>query len=186
MSTDTHSADDTSTELPAPESEPETIDPPDLTSSVTYIGQYRAYRKYRKKLKKKVSEGYIAWFLIDDGVPAEPKWIQPTDEGGGIPEYEHDDETYLFPRECRLPSKKYGTWTVFHTKGDPEPIDLRNPREPVITAAALQQYKNMRPNVEQPSSGMFGWDIDMEDAMKYALPGMIIIMLLYGLFGGVI
>lgn len=185
MSTDTHNADD-STELPAPEADGETIEPPDLSSSVTYIGQWWAYRKYRKRLKKKVGQGYIAWYLIDDGIPEQPEWIQPTDEGGGIPEYEHDDETYLFPRECRLPSKQYGTWAVFHSKGDPEPIDLRNPRDPVITAAALQQFKKMRPNVEQPDSGLFGLDLDMDQMMKYALPAMIVIMLLYGLFGGVI
>lgn len=184
MSTDTNSA-DASTELPAPEDDVETIDPPDLTSSVTYIGQWWKYRKYRKELKKKVGEGHIAWYLIDDGIPEQPKWIKPTDEGGGIPEYEHENETYLFPRNCRLPSKQHGTWAVYHSKGDPEPIDLRNPRDPVITAAALQQYKKMRPNVEDPDSGMWGFDMEYEQMVTYGVMGTIVLIVLYAVLGGV-
>lgn len=110
---------------------------------------WRLYRKHKKR-KKVGEDGYVEWYLVDDAWP-EPKFVKPESEGGGVPEYEYDGTTYLFPRQGRLPNSTTGMWTVVHSKGDAKPINLELTGEPAIDPQTLNEYATMRPSSSPPS-----------------------------------
>lgn len=157
-----------------------TLDPPNIKESLfAPLATYFHLRKQRKLAGK----GYVKWFLVDDGWPR-PKFIKPKDKGGGQFEYEHDGETYLFPREAMLPSKDEGMWTVVHDHGDATPRNLRQPTEFTVSAKQLNNYVTSRVTVEPP-----GWlsglsDMSAQDLFKYAIMAFIAFVLLQGAMGG--
>jgi len=159
----------------------DSVDLPKPNIRRSWFGPLAAYWHLRKE-RKLAGKGYVKWFLVDDGWPR-PKYIKPTDKGGGEFEYEHDGETYLFPREAMLPSRDEGMWTVMHDKGDAKPRNLRQPDEPSVSAKQLNNYVTSRVTVEPP-----GWlenlNIDASDLLTYGVIGFILIILLQGVLKG--
>lgn len=156
------------------------LEPPNIKESL--FGPLAAYRHLRKQ-RKLAGNGYVKWYLVDDGWPR-PKFVKPTDKGGGQFEYEYDDETYLFPREAMLPSKDEGMWTVIHDHGDATPRNLRQPGEFGVSAQQLNNYVTSRVTIEPP-----GWlsglsNLGAQDLFKYAIMGFIVLVLLQGAMGG--
>jgi hypothetical protein len=139
----------------------------------------RSWLKSRKK-RKALEDGMVRWHLVDDSMSRE-MYVKPKQkEGGSIPEYEHDGEVYLFPREQLIPFEGDGVWTCFHEKGKAEPIPLKegNPRS--VSAHALKEYLTMRVTSSAPSplSGLLG-DMDAQTLFKYgvlAIAGYAVLM----------
>jgi hypothetical protein len=128
-------------------------------------------RREHKKRKKKARQGYVRWYLIDETFPR-AKYIKPQRKGGGYAEYEHDGETYLFPRDAMLSSEREGMWTVMHRRGEADPINLRDSASDPIPADSLQEYLTMR--VSSSSPGLFdGLDLDPKQIMMLAIGGII-------------
>jgi hypothetical protein len=152
---------------------------PNLKES--YLGILATWNHLRKK-RKLAGKGYVQWYLIGDSWPR-PKFVQPTDKGGGEFEYEHNGETYLFPREAMLPTKDEGMWTVVHTEGDATPLHLSQPSEAAVSAKQLNNYVTSRVTIEPP-----GWlanlNLEAEDLLKYAIYGFIAFVLLQGAMQG--
>jgi len=101
----------------------------------------------------------------------------------GIPEYEHDDEVYLFPDRGRLASRSSGMWTVIHKEGESEPLCLRDPTEDAIKADELKEYLNKRVTTDPPS-WWDNFDLDSEDIIKYAIAAIIVVAVLQQVLGG--
>lgn len=134
---------------------------------LTAVNVYREHLE-RKKIARK---GYVQWFLIDSGWP-QPRWVQPKQKGGGVPELEHDGHRYLFPKAAMLPSDREGAWTIAHRKGEADPIDLRErePGEPpAIPADSLEDYINIKVTATSPAGLLGGLDIDPRQVFVIAV-----------------
>lgn len=155
------------------------LEPPNIKRS--WFGPIAAYWHLRQK-RKLAGKGYVQWFLVDDGWPR-PKFVKPSDHGGGQFEYEHDGETYLFPREALLPSRDEGMWTVIHDKGEAKPRNLRTPDEFSISAKQLHDYVTARVTIEPP-----GWlqnlNLEPRNLIKYAIFAFIALVLIQGALQG--
>lgn len=158
------------------------IDQPEYNSRLGAIGN--AWRQYRhnKKRKKVASKGYIQWYLIDDSWP-KPKYVKPERKGGGIREYEHDGEIYLFPREAFLSDRRTGTWTVVHRKGELDPVALQEPGKNALDADAAKKWAELTVTSDPP-----GWldslDVDSKDLMTYLIFGIIALAVGQQMLGG--
>lgn len=127
-------------------------------------------RKYLKKREKLLGDGYVQWYLIGDSVNR-PKFIKPERKGGGIPELDHDGETYLFPPDAKVPSAD-GMWVYIHRQGEADPINIRNPSRMAIDADELKEYLDLRVSASSP--GFFdSLGIDAGDMIKLMI-GLII------------
>ncbi len=155
------------------------LSPPNLKES--WLGVLSAYNHIRKK-RKLAGKGYVQWYLIGDSWPR-PKFIQPEDKGGGEFEYEHNGETYIFPKEAMLPTKAEGMWTVVHREGDAKPENLARPDEFAVSAKQLNNYVTSRVTIDPPG-WLSGLDMDAQSLMRYAIYGFIGFVLLQGAMGG--
>lgn len=135
---------------------------------------WRSWRNYRKR-KKVGEDGYIEWYLVDDAWPV-PKFIKPETEGGGVPEYEYNGKTYLFPRQGRVPNTESGMWTVVHSKGDAIPINLDVTGQPSLDPQALNEYSTMRPSSSPPSI-LDKFDVDPQTLL---MGGIAVLLVLTG------
>lgn len=144
------------------------------------IGLWWHFKKRRRLLQK----GYVQWLLLDDGWPM-PKFVKPVSEGGGIPEFEYDGTTYLFPKRAMLPDETTGLWTVLHRRGESDPVNLRMPNELALPADMTTEYLTTRVTDEAPSF-FDKWDIDGQ-GMMYILIGVTVALSVIGymLAGGV-
>lgn len=160
----------------------EELDPPDFQNTKwPFQGLYRAWR-YKRKRRKLTSEGYVQWYLLDDTYPT-PKYIKPKSKGGGIPEYEYDGSTYLFPKAAMLPSDEQGMWTCAHRLGEADPVNLRDPDADAIPADSLKEYLEMRVSTSPP--GLFDkFDLDADTMMKILVFGIIGWALFQEVLGG--
>ncbi len=136
-------------------------------------------RKWLKKRQKLIGDGYVQWYLIGDAVN-HPRFIKPDRKGGGIPEYEHDGETYLFPRDALVPSED-GMWTCIHRVGEADPINIRDPARYAIKADELKEYLDLRVSSSAPGL-LDGLGIDAGDAVKI----MIALIIAYAVFQQVV
>lgn len=173
--------DGTGPELPddEPAGEVADLEPPNLKDArLGIVGKFYRYWRYRRKLRKKAANGYVQWYLIEDGYP-QPKFVKPEMEGAGIPELEYGDGRYLFPHDARLPDKQNGMWVVAHNAGDATPINLTDPDEFAVDPGVLQRYAQLKPETEPPS----WWDdidIDPQDAFLYLIIGIVAYAFLSG------
>lgn len=171
---ETHDPDEVSLlELPAPELQTARFGWPQKL--------YRMHRQHKKR-RKLANQGYVQWYLIDDTYPT-PKFVKPEMKGGGIAEYELDGERYLFPKDAMVASEQQGLWTIVHKKGEADPVNLRDPTAYAIPADSLENYLDMRVNVDPPS----WWDsFDLEPAeiFKWLLLGLVGFMILRSVLGG--
>jgi len=161
---------DTDPEPEFPEEEGNVVElrPPSVDTS--FPRQWYRTRRWLKKREKLIGDGYVQWYLIGDAV-AQPKFVKPKRKGGGIPELDHDNETYLFPRKALVPSED-GMWTCIHREGEADPINIRDPARLSIKADELKEYLTMR--VSSSAPGFFdGLGLDMGDLIKIAIAGLI-------------
>jgi hypothetical protein len=159
------------------------LEQPRVKNDSLPVKLYKLY-KNNKSQKKIGEEGYVRWYLIDDTF-SEPKFVKPERQGGGLPEYEHDGETYLFPREALVPDGESGMWTAVHKRGDAMPLNLGTPGRPAIPTDELKEYLTKRVTSSPPSwmSNLFG-DFDTADLLKLIIIGFIGIVLAQSLLGG--
>lgn len=137
------------------------------------VGKVRQWwRTWRwlKKRRKLIGDGYVKWKLIGDSVNR-AKFIKPERKGGGIPEYEHEGETYLFPPGAKVPSED-GLWVFMHRRGEADPINIRDPARLSLPADELKEYLDLRVSASAP--GFFdSLGIDVGDMIKIMV-GLII------------
>lgn len=142
---------------------------------------YRMHRQHKKR-RKLANRGYVQWYLIDDTYPT-PKFVKPETKGGGIPEYEYDEERYLFPKDAMVASEQQGLWTIVHKKGEADPVNLRDPTEYAVPADTLENYLDMRVNTEPPS-WLDQFDLEPAEIFKWLLLGLVAFMMLRSVLGG--
>lgn len=161
---------------------PVEILPPEYNSRFGALGN--AWKQYRhnKKQKRIAGSGRVQWYLIDDGWPR-PKYVKPERKGGGVREYEHDGEMYLFPREAFLNDKTTGAWTVVHRKGELDPINLQEPRKNALDADAAKEWAELTVTSSAPGF-LEGLDISASEAMTYLIFGIIALAVGQQFLGG--
>jgi hypothetical protein len=159
------------------------LDPPTLQSARfgTFSEIYRLYKQHRRR-QRLADEGYIQWFLVGDRWPT-PRYVKPSDAGGGVPEYEYDGQTYLFPSDARIPSEQQGLWTVVHSRGDAVPLKPQEPTEVPIPADVLSEYLDMSVTSSPPGL-LEGLDLDAEDLVKYSIGALVLYVILQEVLGG--
>jgi len=112
-----------------------------------FVRFYRRRQKHRKLARK----GYVKWILAGQTY-SRPKFVRPQTKGGGIPEFEYDGTTYLFPRGAAAADEAAGMWTFVHKKGESDPVNLRDPLRTSIPGDTLKEYLTMRVSSDPP-----GW-----------------------------
>jgi hypothetical protein len=127
------------------------LEPPNVRQSGGKLSYIRDWYRYAKRRQQKADDGYVQWFLLDGARWPEPMFINPTPKGGGIPEFEHDDVTYVFPDEALVASEREGMWTAIHVKGEAEPLNLADPSRESMDADVLAEYLTMRVTASPPS-----------------------------------
>lgn len=145
-----------------------TLEPPDLTSSrFGLLGDLYNIRRFLKKRKKLLGNGYVEWYLINDTIP-KPKYIKPTFEGAGIREYKHDGNRYLFPKDQLIPNSQNGMWTAFHQVGDADPLNMTDPKEHSLPADVVEEWSNMRVSSSPPGL-LDRLDLTPRQIMQYGI-----------------
>jgi len=158
------------------------LEPPEHDSRFGAFGNVLKEWRHRKKRKRIAGHGYVQWYLIDDGWPR-PKYVKPKRKGGGVREYEHDGEIYLFPREAFLNDSRTGAWTVVHRKGELDPINLQEPGKNALDADAAKEWAELKVTSSPPGL-LEKLDIDSKDAMTYLIFGIIALAVGQQVLGG--
>lgn len=160
-----------------------TLDAPDLKS--TRLGVFSEVLKtwrYLRKRKRMAKNGYVKWIYLDGTVPSET-YVKPSFEGRGVPEYEKDGKTYLFPPEAAVPDSKTGMWVFAHHREGADPINLREPGENALPPDTLKEYLDMGVSASAPSLlDKLGFASDPKKLIYYA----ILAIMAYGVIGGVL
>lgn len=161
----------------------ETVEAPDISGArFGTVGMlYRMYRQ-RQKERKYADKGYVKWYLVGSGWPS-PKYVKPEGKGGGVPEYEYEGDTYLFPVRGRMASRDSGMFVAIHKEGEAEPLNLRDPTENAIKADELKEYLTKRVNTSPPSF-FDKFDLGADELIKYSIAAIILFALLSSVLGG--
>lgn len=152
-----------------------------LNVKESWFPAIKYWRRHRKR-KKYASKGYFQWYLLDGTMP-EPKFVKPKHYGGGIPELKHNGTRYLFPPNAALPSEREGIRTIFHKKGEADPVNVRDPSKNAIGSDELNEFLQKRVTASAPS-WFDKFDLDPEDLVKYSIGILILVVTLQGLLGG--
>jgi len=155
---------------------------PEYNSRLGAIGNAIKQYRHNKKRKKIGGKGYVQWYLIDDSWP-EPKYVKPKRKGGGVREYEHDGEIYLFPREAFLSDRRTGAWTVVHRKGELDPIALQEPGKNALDADSAKKWAELTVTSTPPGL-LEKLDLDTSDLMTYLVFGIIALAVGQQVLGG--
>lgn len=160
--------------------------PPTLRgSSFGAIGELLKTWRYLRKAERLAGKGYVKWYCIDDTFPA-PRFVKPEDKGTGEREYEHDGGIYLFPDDGRKPDAHTGMWTYIHQKGDPEPLNLTDYRETVMTSEQMDEWATQAVTAERPSSGLLDGlaGLTPQQMMMGAVGASILVAVVFSQLGG--
>lgn len=155
------------------------MDPPRMDTG--RMRQLWRTRKHLKKREKLIGDGYVQWYLVGDAVNR-PKFVKPSRKGGGIPELDHDGETYLFPRDALVPSAD-GMWTCVHREGEADPINIRDPAKLSLPADELKEYLDLRVSSSAPGL-LDGLGLDSGDLIKLLIGGIIAYAVFQQFMGG--
>lgn len=168
-------------ESPRPKDDEHIVEhrPPSVDTS--FWRQWWRTRRWLKKREKLIGDGYVQWYLIGDAV-SQPKFVKPKRKGGGIPELEHNGETYLFPRAALVPSED-GMWTCVHREGEADPINIRDPARLSIPSDELKEYLDLRVSSSAPGL-LDGLGLDAGDLVKIAIAGIIAYAIFQQVVGG--
>lgn len=140
----------------------------------------------RGKRDKAIKKGYAEWYLIDDSIP-KPRYVKPErKDGSSIPVVDVDGERYLFPRSVMLPNEVTKIPTVFHVKGNEQPVTFDdNPF--AVGANVLKDYSDMVVTSNPPGgllSGLGFGNMDSMDMLRYAVLGLIAYFIFMEFIGG--
>jgi len=155
---------ETDGDWPADEGQVVELRPPSVDTS--FWRQWWRTRRWLKKREKLIGDGYVQWYLIGDAV-GQPKFVKPKRKGGGIPELDHDGETYLFPRQALVPSED-GMWVCIHREGEADPINIRDPARLSLPSDELKEYLDLRVSSSAPGL-LDGLGIDSGDLIKIGI-----------------
>lgn len=147
------------------------LEPPELDSSLAGLVGYWRHLAKSKKLAKR---GYVKWYKVDSTMQR-PKWVKPTPDGAGVPEYydSGDDVTYLFPKDAMISDAQTGAYVAVHRSGEAEPINLRDPAMPAIPADRLEEVINLEAESEAP--GFFSrLDLDPKMILWFGIALMLV------------
>lgn len=142
------------------------------TSTFGFVEEFYRWYRRRQKRRKLARKGYVKWILVDQSY-SRPKFVKPERKGGGVPEFEYDGITYLFPEGSAAPDESTGMWTYVHAVGDADPVHLPDPMRTSIPGDLLTSYLDTRVSTEPPS----WWDslnLDAQDILMYAM-GFIVV-----------
>lgn len=137
------------------------------SSRLGLLGDLWRMKRIRDKRKKYLGDGYVIWYLVGDTFPR-PRFVKPTLEKGGIPEYELDGERYLFPRSAALPTEMEGFWAYIHQRGDADPVNLKEPKAHTLPADAVEEWTTMRP-ASSPPGWLSSFGFEPSTMMKVGL-----------------
>lgn len=121
------------------------------TSTFGLLEEFVRFYRRRQKHRKLARKGYVKWILAGQTY-SRPKYVKPETKGGGIPEFEHDGVTYLFPQGAAAADESTGMWTFVHKEGESDPVNLRDPLRTSIPGDTLKEYLTMRVSSDPP-----GW-----------------------------
>lgn len=163
------------------------LEPPTIRKSRWGIigAVWKTYR-YLRKSEKLAGKGYVKWYHVDDTWP-KPRYVKPEDKGAGVREYETSDGVYLFPDKARKPSAHDGIWTYVHQAGDPEPVNVIDYRETVMTSKQADEWLTQGVTAERPSSGFIEWLVDLspQQMMMGGIAIAVILAVIFGQGGGI-
>lgn len=151
-------------------------------SGLGYVGQLLKMRKHYLKEERLLGEGYVKWYLVDDGWP-EPIYIQPEKTGAGEWEYRHDGKVYLFSQGAQLPDERQGMRTYIHKRGEMDPINLSDPVDVSISADTVDEFLQMK-NATDPPGLLAGMNLDSQDIVRYGLIAVVGAAIIWGFIGG--
>lgn len=146
----------------------------------------KAYGGNREKARA-LKKGYIRWHVVGSNF-SEPRYVNPEQEGSGIPELEYNGQTYLFPPDATVPAQEEGVPVMIHRKGEAEPINLEDSWNEAIDAGSLKQYLTERVTSEAPEEtggGMLGSLADMDSMaiLRYGIIAMVVVFVALEVLG---
>lgn len=137
------------------------------------LGELWSIRKRRNKRKKMAKKGYVEWYLVNSTFPR-ARFIKPKLRGGGVPDYKHDGNRYVFPRNAAVPNEQSGMWTFIHREGEIDPINVRDSVEHAIAPDQLQEYLDT--SLASSAPGFWSkFDFDVMTLLWYAIIGLVIV-----------
>jgi len=163
------------------------LEPPTIRKSrLGMIGALWKTYRYLRKSEKLAGKGYVKWHLVDDTWPS-PTYIKPEDKGAGVREYKHESGVYLFPDDARKPSAHDGMWAFVHQAGDPEPVNVVDYRETVMSAKQADEWLTQAVSAERPGDGLIDWLVDLspQQMMMGGIAIAVILAVIFGQGGGI-
>lgn len=144
------SVDERFEELLADTDDPIEFEPPDIHRTPL---DYLRVTRHQQKAKKAAKKGFVRWELLGS-TASRQRWVKPEKEGNGVPEYKHDGQTYLFPKDAMVIDEETGAWKAQHRIGEADPINLRDPAYPGLDTDLVERTINLMAESE-PDSGLF-------------------------------
>lgn len=126
------------------------FEPPDIKRTPM---DYLRVMRHQQKAKKAAKNGYVKWELLGS-TASRSRWVEPERKGNGVPEYEHDGQTYFFPKEAMVIDEQTGAWKAQHRVGEADPINLRDPAYPGLETDLIERTINLLAESD-PDTGLF-------------------------------
>ena len=142
---------------------------PDVSGGLFDLVRVWRHRSRAQKLAKK---GYVKWYKIGSNV-SRPQWVNPSQEGSGVPRYRDGGEPYYFPREAMVTDSETGAYVAMHYEGDADPINLRDSDLPALSTDKVERVINMEAESSAPGF-LAGLNITPSKIMA-ALIGIIVV-----------
>lgn len=99
--------------------------------------------RHREREKKMAAKGYVKWYRLGATL-SRPRWVKPTLEGTGVPEFEVKGHTYFFPKESMVTDSLTGAYVAIHPEGEGNPINLRQPAYPGMMTDLIERVANLK------------------------------------------
>lgn len=159
-------------ELVAREGDDLKFKPPEIGSSILGL---LALWQHKGKEKRMARKGYVKWRLLGSTM-SRPRWVKPSEEGSGVPEYKHKGDKYYFPKDAMVIDETSGAYVAIHEKGSSMPLNLQDPPLPPVPVDLLQRVIDLEAESEAP-----GWLSGLSITPKKLLWGFIGFILIFSL-----
>jgi hypothetical protein len=149
-------------------------------------GMVSAALRERKK-RKALERGVVRWHLVGSAFE-KPRYVKPErEEGGNIPELEHDGQTYYFPNDASVIAEDEGVPVVVHRKGKSDPVNLRSDWDMAVDAKSLTEYLTLRVTSRKPSTGVLDalglGEYDAMTIFRYGVFALALLAIAYEVIG---
>jgi len=158
--------------------EPVALKPAGVRDSM--LGLFAMWRHHRKA-KRLAEKGYVRWFR-QGSTMRRPTWVKPERKGAGVPEYEHDGQTYLFPEDSMVIDARTGAYMAIHHEGEATPVPIKNPELPALDGDRLQEVINLEME-SSPPSWLDGLDIDSGTLVMVGIGLLFIVFAAFRMMG---